>query len=314
MLQQTQAARVKDYYRRFLKRFPDLSSLAAARWTDVLPCWRGLGYYARGRNLLAAAKLMRNNFGGRVPRTYDELRTIPGVGPYTANAVLTFAFGEPVPAFDTNMRRVLGRVFAGASAKPEVIAGKLFKLSKAGGPELNHALMNIGATFCSGRTPRCEPCPLRDDCSFFKRGLRGTAAETVKRRAKAVDVGAACIHRDGRYLLAKRTRAKGGEWEFPGGKRQPGEDIRHCLKREIAEELGVEIAVRPAFLTHDFMKNGELHRLHFCRCQVLRGIPRAVEHEKLRWIEAIELTESGLAATNRTAAERLAGNRRRDAR
>lgn len=301
MLQQTQVSRVNDFYLRFLKRFPTLKSLAAARWNDVLPRWRGLGYYQRGRNVLAAAKILVGKHGGKFPRTFTELRALPGIGPYTANALLSFAFDEDVPAFDVNMKRVFSRIF-GAKYAPEKTAQELFALSPGQGPALNHALMDLGATFCRARGPLCAACPVSSLCEFSINGAGKQPVSARKKKSPAIDVAAACIHRKGEYLLAKRSRKKGGEWEFPGGKRKPGEDIRHCLKREIKEELGVEVSVRPPFFVHEFKKNGQLYRLHFCRCQILRGEPKAKEHQKLVWNAPEDFSVVRIAETNRRAA------------
>lgn len=305
MLQQTQADRVIPFFERFLGRFPTVESLAKASWRELLPYWRGLGYYARGRNLLAAGKSIVREHGGRVPAKREELVKLPGIGKYTASAIASFAFGEPVPAIDTNLRRVLGRVFGCNTAQIEEKANLLFREAPRSGGELNHALMDIGALFCKSRKAECAHCPLQKICVFARSpqpdsqaGERGKGSV----RRPAVQVGAACIHRNGEYLIAQRTN---GIWEFPGGKREKGEDIRGCLKREILEELGVEVAVRPAFLTEDFLKEGKLYRLYFCRSQILRGVPRCRVHKSLRWVPAEGLSRFRFAGTNAQAVKHL---------
>ena len=126
-----------------------------------------------------------------------------------------------------------------------------------------------------------------------------------KKKSTAIAVGAGCIHKDGRYLLAKRPSSKGGQWEFPGGKRESGESIRDCLKRELKEELSIEVAVRPHFSVHEFVSGAKQYQLYFCRCQILRGKPRLSEHEEIRWVAPEEMLELDLASSNQVVIERL---------
>jgi len=168
MLQQTQVARVIPYYEKFLQRFPTVKSLAEASWEEFLPYYAGLGYYARGRNMLKTAKSVVENFGSKFPQDEAALRSLPGVGPYTAKAILSFGFGEPHLAFDTNQQRVFGRVFEGdrkAAIDPLKIetaipAGTDFRL-------LNGTIMDFANAICT-KKPKCELCPLRQDCHYFQ--------------------------------------------------------------------------------------------------------------------------------------------------
>ncbi len=304
MLQQTQVGRVKPYYRRFLKRFPTVHKLSRTNWRSLLPYWRGLGYYRRARNLMQTARELCSKHDGRFPSSTEDLLALPGIGHYTAAAIRSFAFGHPVAAVDTNIRRVVSRIFGVSGQKADALAQKLFDATLRSG-DLNHALMDIGATICTSRAPQHELCPLSGFCTFCKNRPPKKQPTRSSRVTVDIHVAAACIHRDGAVLIAKRPRRKGGEWEFPGGKKEPGEDIRACLKREIREELGIEISVRPAFATRDFNKDGKTVRLHFCRCQILRGRPRAKEHEMIQWVPLPLLHRAQLATTNRAAARLL---------
>ncbi|MCC6954426.1 MAG: A/G-specific adenine glycosylase [Deltaproteobacteria bacterium] len=304
LLQQTQAERVTEYYVRFLSRFPTLSSLASATWRQLLPVWRGLGYYSRGRNMLAAAKLMRLHHRGRVPANLESLESLPGIGPYTARAIMSFAYGKPLPALDTNLRRVIGRVFGVGGEDLPLAAEALFAGARNG--NLNHALMDLGAMVCKARTPLCARCPLNRFCVAFGTGALPVVVHLPAPRNKpAIDVGVGCIHRDGKYLIAKRHADRGGNWEFPGGKREKGEDIRACLKRELREELGIEVAVRPAFFKVEYSNQRGRFRLHFCRCQILRGKPKALDHDAIKWISLEELLHHPFPEANRAALEKL---------
>jgi A/G-specific adenine glycosylase len=175
MLQQTQVERVREYYGRFLREYPTVRDLAAARPARVRDSWDGLGYYARARNLHAAARTIVRRHGGRFPQHVEDLQALPGVGRYTAGAVASFAYGEPAPILDTNVRRVLSRIFVRRrAARPAEEERRLWALAGAVIPEgdawaMNQALMDFGATVCAARSPGCPTCPLRSLCAFYER-------------------------------------------------------------------------------------------------------------------------------------------------
>ena len=167
MLQQTQVARVADYYPRFLRKYPTVQDLAAAPAGAVRESWDGLGYYARARNLHDAARLIVADLGGVVPRHPEDLRKLPGIGRYTAGAVASLAYGLPVPALDTNAFRVLTRVFGVRAGRHRerrlwALAGALVPPRRAS--DWNQALMDLGAVVCTARRPRCASCPVRAVC------------------------------------------------------------------------------------------------------------------------------------------------------
>jgi len=168
MLQQTQVSRVLDYYPRFLKRFPTIEKLARARPKTVREAWEGMGYYARAANLHALAKQVAET-GYRIPDDPEDLRTLPGVGRYTAGAVACFAYEKPVPTVDTNVRRVLTRVFGNAklgmrNAELWGLASRLLPKNGKRAWRFNQALMELGALVCTARKPKCPECPVRSDC------------------------------------------------------------------------------------------------------------------------------------------------------
>ena len=175
MLQQTQVARVIDYWPRFLARYPTLEDLAAAPADAVRESWAGLGYYARARNLHAAAKVMVAERPARVPYEVAELRKLPGIGRYTAGAVASLAYGADVPAVDTNAARVLARVFGVRGRKGKArrerrlwtIAAALVPRGESA--DWNQALMDLGASYCAARAPRCPLCPVRRSCALARR-------------------------------------------------------------------------------------------------------------------------------------------------
>lgn len=191
MLQQTQVNRVIEYYKRFLKRFPDIQTLARASWEEFLPYYQGLGYYARGKNMLKGAPVIVKEYGGNFPRDRVLLQKIPGIGPYTASAILSFAYGVHYLAWDTNLRRVIGRYFRGAkhlAGTPEVWEKKFAASRRV----FNAALMDFGSAICTAR-PKCGICPLQSRCVYFKD--KGKGERLVKK------VRAAFPHAEAQVLV-----------------------------------------------------------------------------------------------------------------
>jgi A/G-specific adenine glycosylase len=210
MLQQTTVQAVAAYYRKFLAHWPDVGALAAAPLDDVLAAWAGLGYYARARNMHAAAKVVAGELGGRFPRTADELRKLPGVGAYTAGAISAIAFDAREAAVDANAERVLARYFAIeqplAKAKPElkVLAQSLVPEKRAG--DFAQALMDLGSLICTPKRPACANCPWTDDCLARRRGIQEALPVRSAKAARPLKRGAAFVVRDasGAVLLVKR--------------------------------------------------------------------------------------------------------------
>jgi A/G-specific adenine glycosylase len=166
MLQQTQVSRVTEYYPRFLARFPSIGALARAKPKAVMEAWDGLGYYARARNLHALAREVTRLHDGTLPDSPEELQTLPGVGRYTAGAVACFAYEKPVPAVDTNVKRVLERAFA-----PDDVWELAAKLTPKKGERawrFNQAMMELGALVCRARKPKCPECPVNSNCRTYK--------------------------------------------------------------------------------------------------------------------------------------------------
>jgi A/G-specific adenine glycosylase len=308
MLQQTQVTTVVPYYERFLGRFPTLADLAAAGLDDVLKAWEGLGYYARARNLHAAARQVMADHQGRLPESYSALRRLPGFGDYTAGAVASIAFGERVPAVDGNVKRVLARLYAitddvtqGATGRRlRAIAAELVPPDRPG--DFNQALMELGATLCTPTSPRCLLCPVNAECEALAQGLsERLPVKTARRERPHYDVTAAVIRRDDGHLLIAQRKPEamlGGLWEFPGGKCQPGEALPDCLRREIREELGIEIEVGQ-FLTT--IKHGYTHfriSLHVFECRHLNGDPRALDCADWRWARLPDLENFAFPVTD----------------
>jgi A/G-specific adenine glycosylase len=207
MLQQTRVAAVIPYYERFLERFPDVRMLASAEESEVLALWSGLGYYSRARNLLRAARMIHES--GRFPRSYEEFRSLPGVGEYTAAAIASIAFGEPRAVVDGNVRRVLSRLSCGAE-DPARLAQKLLDRQRPG--DFNQALMELGAEVCRPRSPRCDVCPVARYCQARRQGRQ---SEFPERRPRAprqrLRLTLALVKRRGGILFVQEN----GFWNLP---------------------------------------------------------------------------------------------------
>jgi A/G-specific adenine glycosylase len=222
MLQQTTVRAVIPYYERFLERFPSVAALAAAREEDVLGAWSGLGYYHRARNLLRGARHVATHHDGRFPKTLEAALAVPGVGLYTASAILSIAHGAALPVVDGNVRRVLSRLYALRGPEWRTDAPYYNRadevLDRDAPGDWNQALMELGATICLPRRPACPACPLRASCRAAAEGLQDELPEKRARRATVdVTVAAAVLERDGRFLLVRRRegRLMGRMWEVP---------------------------------------------------------------------------------------------------
>lgn len=308
MLQQTRADTVAGYYPRFLRRFPSMRALAQAPRAEVLKAWEGLGYYARARRLHETAIRLVRERGGRLPQTLEELRALPGVGSYTAAAIGSLAFGLDAAAVDGNIARVLARLAAlpGDPRAPAVrrriqtLADSLLVPGRAG--DCNEALMELGATLCAPRAPRCGECPLQAVCKAHARGRTGLFPQRrPRRRVPHKVVGAAVtVNRCGEVLVAQRpeTSMLGGLWEFPGGTLEPGETMQACIARELQEELGVQVRVGPRLVRVAHAYSHFTIDLHAHWARIQKGRPRAIHCAAFRWLKPHALREPAFSAAD----------------
>ena len=316
MLQQTQVDTVIPYFNRWMVCFPDIHALAAADEQDVLSAWEGLGYYSRARNLHKAAQKLVNHFGGQLPVTSTELQCLPGIGLYTAGAIASIAFDEDVPAVDGNIRRVLARLFnvslPARSTEGEALLGALARehLPPGRAGEYNQALMDLGALICKPKNPACERCPIADVCQARQLGLQGQRPVRLPRKKTPhLTVTAAVICQNGQVLLAQRPPdgLLGGLWEFPGGTKEDTDaDLTVCLKREIQEELGVDINVDEPFGRYDHAYTHFKITLHAFKCSLAEGAqPRPMEDQALDWAALEALPDYPMGKVDRLIARQL---------
>jgi A/G-specific adenine glycosylase len=309
MLQQTQVAAVIGYYERFVARFPSVEALANASLDEVLKSWEGLGYYSRARNLHRTAKIVAAEHGGKFPDTVEGLIKLPGIGRYTAGAIASLAFGVDAPLLDGNVIRVLSRLFNIEEdvTQPETLR-KLWALAEeilpSGQAALwNEGLMELGRVICTPRSPDCLRCPMNEHCQAYKLGVQEQRpVKTPKAKTPHYDVTAGVIRRaDGKILIAQRPVDKmlGGLWEFPGGKRHEGESLPDCLRREIDEELRIEIAVGHQIAT---VRHGYTHfsiTLYAFECRHIGGEPQAIGCAAFAWVSEDQLDAYAFPVTDR---------------
>ncbi len=308
MLQQTRVETVIPYYQLWMSRFPSVAALARADLQEVLAAWEGLGYYSRARNLHRAAQVVMAEYAGSLPNDPSDLRRLPGIGRYTAAAIASIAFGADEAALDGNIRRVLARLFdVSEPARSPQGERRLWELAclylppgRAG--DYNQALMDLGATICLPRQPRCPDCPLMADCLAYRLGVQEQRPVLPQRPALPhYTVTAAVIQRDGKLLIARRPAngLLGGLWEFPGGKLQEGEDLPACLRREIKEELGVEIEVGAALGVYRHAYTHFSVTLHAFACRLISGEPLPLQASDLRWSAPAELPDYPMGKLDR---------------
>ncbi len=308
MLQQTRVETVTPYFVRWMGRFPTVRVLAEAPLDDVLSHWAGLGYYARARNLHAAAREVVATYGGAFPSTAEGLRELKGVGEYTAGAIASIAFGEAAPIVDGNVVRVLARVDAleGAADDPQLKklvwarAGELVRADggvRAG--DFNQAMMELGATVCTPAAPGCSRCPLGKSC-------RARAADAVakfpaaktKKAPRAVDAVAVLVERDGKVLLVRRppTGLWGGLWEPPWRAERHIDD--DAAARVAKSCTGLALSNIQRFARFDHVLTHRHMRFHVFAARG-RGRLALDGYDAARWLPRAEALEVGVAAWTR---------------
>jgi len=225
MLQQTRVETVRGYYQRFLERFPTITDLASAAEEDVLAAWSGLGYYRRARSLQAAAREIEAQHGGEFPRDPRAVLALPGIGPYTAGAVLSIAFDQPEALVDGNVERVFSRLFGldAVAGSPALVRecwelARLCVPSERGAREWNQGLMELGATVCTPRDPQCDRCPVLSECRAHGAGRQAEwPRPKVRKSSVEVRLTSLVIEQDGKWLLELRPFGgrMAGLWQLP---------------------------------------------------------------------------------------------------
>ena len=317
MLQQTQVATVIPYYERWLRRFPNVQALAQADEDAVLHAWQGLGYYSRARGLLSGARAVVERHAGKIPADLTELLALPGVGPYTAGAIASIAHGLRAAVVDGNVKRVLTRLYAlrGDPARAP-LHQELWSRAEALVPEgqasdFNQALMELGATVCTPKAPRCCECPLQRRCQAFALGLTEALPESKKRpKTTAVHMAAAVVERRGRLLLVRVPDSASrwaGMWQFPNVELSRDEPPEAGARRAARTQTGhdVNVAERLTVVKHGVTRYRITLEAFHCTPRG-RGTDARATDATLAWKTLAELSALALPAAHARIARALA--------
>jgi len=305
MLQQTQVATVIPYYQRFLSSFPSVRHLAGANLSRVLKVWEGLGYYSRARNLHRASQIVLERFAGKVPDTFRGLVGLPGIGRYTAGAILSIAYNKEAPILDGNVRRVLSRLLAISKESP----GEFWEISeglvpggKAG--SFNQALMDLGSMICTPTGPSCTICPLRHVCKAKAEGAPQRYPGKKKRKEiPSVRGVTAVIRWGGKVLIHQRppTGFLGGLWEFPNWRIKNERNLRRSLKHSLKKGMDKPIEIKKSLGVFQQTFSHLRLTLHAYTCEAT-GITGGSG-----WVAVENLARFPMARIHRRIAETISG-------
>lgn len=314
MLQQTRVDQAIPYYQRFLQHFPDVTALAGASIDQVLSVWEGLGYYSRAHNLHRTARIVAEEHGGYFPDSLVHLRELPGIGPYTSAAIASLAFNRPHAVVDGNVIRVLSRVFrieheSKSSAMRKHVQQRADELIPAHAPgAFNEAMMELGATVCTPRAPKCDRCPLSSVCLSHADGEPELYPHSTPKAAvphHQISVG--LIIEDGHILIQRRPddAMLGGLWEFPGGKQLEAESLIETCRREVREETGLEVVVDEKVCAIRHAYSHFRITLHVYRCRIVGGALADNDSIPRIWARIQDLDRYAFPRANRRVLEIL---------
>lgn len=313
MLQQTRVAAVKEYYSRWLEKFPTIEKLATASLDEVLKAWEGLGYYTRARNVHKLAKIIVNDHQGQFPNTAEALQTLPGIGRYTAAAIASITFDERVAVLDGNVIRILSRLLdlPDEINQPKVQT-KLWNVAESRLPknrcgDYNQAIMDLGRTICTPRNPNCGECPVQKFCEAYKN--KTTHLRPVKKAKASIPKihAAAAVIRDKqqRILLVQRKLdgLLGGLWMLPQTNCEADENYQTCLQRNFQKDFGTEIFVGEE-MTHATQTFTHFH-LTLCAfaCEIHQG--KLKSKLKMKWVARAEMSKYSFGKADRAIIDAL---------
>ena len=317
MLQQTRVEQARPFFERFIGEFPSVFDLAEAEQQQVMKAWEGLGYYSRARNLHATSKVIVSDYDGQIPENYNEIIKLKGIGPYTAAAITSIAFGKVNAVVDGNVIRVITRYFgieADVRSKrtTNLVLSHMDELISPEYPaDFNQGMMEIGATVCVPSNPDCSHCPISLDCVATKTAKTDVIPyKSAAKKKPHKNIGVGIIEReDGKVLIALRPEdvMLGGLWEFPGGKQEAGESIQQTVARELHEELGIEVKAYKEFMK---LKHAYSHfsiTMHAFFCRLISGVPSPKSSQQIRWVKITELEKYPFPKANKKLTERLMG-------
>ncbi len=320
MLQQTQLKVVMPYWKKWINRFPTLNDLAEAHEQDVLLVWQGLGYYSRAKRIHQTAKILIQKIGKNNtldpavwPTQIEEWMALPGIGKTTAGSIISSAYDLAAPILDGNVKRILSRLiaFKSNSSKAE---NQLWELSQnlihqKFPRNFNQALMDLGSIICTPRKPNCLSCPLKKFClAYSLYDPEDFPIKKLKSNSPSNVIGIGVVFNDQKQVLIDqrlKNSSMGGMWEFPGGKKEIGENIETTIAREIQEELGIEVKVEDKLLSFDHLySHKKLHfEVHICKW--ISGTPFPLASQQCRWVYPKEFSNYPFPAANTTIIKAL---------
>jgi len=313
MLQQTRVETVIPYYRRWMRRFPDVRTLARAGEQAILGCWEGLGYYSRARNLYRASQIVVDQFAGKIPDNLKDLLSLPGIGRSTAGAILSLAYNKDAPILDGNAKRVLSRLFTvSTSSEKRNTENTLWQISESLIPKgfsnpFNQALMDLGSIICTPRDPLCPECPLRSLCKGRRSGEPERFPLRIpKKKIPHVEAVCAVIWEKRRVLLNQRPPSGllGGLWEFPNWKMEEKKRLRLRLRGYIEKKTGMNVEVKESIGTFRQTYSHFKLTLHVYHCHTING------KGKGRWVSVKNLSLLPMSRIHRRIANRIDGETR----
>jgi len=316
MLQQTQMDRVIDYFNRWMKQFPDIASITRSEEEKILKLWEGLGYYSRARNIFRTANILKEQHDGELPTEFKLLLQLPGIGKYTAGAIMSIAFNKEYTIVDANIERVFARLFNLAKSVKDknthhFIWEKAEELLPRGRTrEFNQALMELGALVCIPKNPRCKVCPVSDFCQSLKKNVvHKRPVITKSSQTVFIEMATGILTHKGKIFIQKR-KPKGvwaNLWEFPGGRLEPGETPEMALIREYAEETQLQIGKLKKITTVKHSYTIYRVRLHCFLCSLEDDRFEPVLHtaQEYRLVNPAELSNYAFPAGHRKFIDHL---------
>ena len=313
MLQQTQLKVVIPYWEKWMKVFPNLTTLAEADFDNILMIWQGLGYYSRANRIHQSSKILvefvgkhRDQDPQSWPNRIEEWMSLPGIGKTTAGSIISSAFDLPTPILDGNVKRILSRLLAyeTKSTKKEKQLWKFSSLliSTLSPRDFNQALMDLGAMICTPKKPSCSSCPIKKFCVAFAQYDPHDFPKREMTKIKALQqIGIGLVfNKNGELLIAQRlaSSSMGGMWEFPGGKKKSDESIEKTIERELKEELGIDVKIGKKLLSfeHAYTHKNLYFTVHIC--EWISGEPKPLASQKFLWVSPEKLFDFPFPAAN----------------
>lgn len=313
MLQQTRVDTVIPYYNRFMEKFPTLGDLAEAELEDVYRLWEGLGYYSRAKNLHTAVQEVQEQYGGTVPDTPAEIHKLKGVGPYTAGAILSIAYGLPEPAVDGNVMRVLSRIFLIKEDITKAKSRKIFeelvrKIISKGNPSFfNQALMELGALICTPKSPNCIACPVQSYCLARKEGVQEQLP--IKKKGKQprnveMAVGLLKDEKD-KWLICRRPDEGllANLWEFPGVEVPSEKEAKEVLSQFLYQEFGMKSIPSESLLQYNHVFSHLVWDIHLYLCRLVGREEGNESTREYAWVSLEEMASYPFSASHRKIAD-----------